>query len=233
MLFRGIGMSGTRHSGFNRMMDRRRLLTGAMPLALAALTPGLARAAGECRPAPMGGYAACTVGLRSPVADLFARQQPFQSQWCWAACIEMVAAYYGYELPQEKIVASIFGGTYDMPADAGIFLAALNRPWQDMQGRRIMASCEVLYGAGQMAANRPDLMAIERLYGDMPIIIGTVGHAMVLSALEYVPAPGGNDATVTGAMVRDPWPESPGRRQLSPQEWYGIQLALVPRFDAA
>jgi hypothetical protein len=226
-------MPGVVAPAYAGIISRRGLLRGILPLGLAALYPETLLAAGECQPAGAPGLAACSVGLRSPIADRFARRQPAQSQWCWAACIEMVAAYYGFALPQEQVVAEIYGGAYDRPADAQVIVSALSRPWRDADGRDLATGCEVIYAAGYSPpGQRPDLIAIERLYGDMPIIIGTVGHAMVLSALDFIQMPDAGEASVTGAVVRDPWPESPGRRNLSPQEWYGIQLAVVPRFQA-
>ncbi|HVN04880.1 MAG TPA: hypothetical protein VMT86_10710, partial [Bryobacteraceae bacterium] len=50
----------------------------------------------------------------------------------------------------------------------------------------------------------------------MPLIIGSMGHAMVLTAVSYNRAPN-SQGQVTGAVVRDPWPGR-GRRMLSGQE---------------
>jgi hypothetical protein len=62
------------------------------------------------------------------------------------------------------------------------------------------------------------ITAAQDLAQDMPLIIGTMGHAMVLTALSYVLDRSGN-GSVTAAIVRDPWPDR-GRRVLSAQEWY-------------
>jgi hypothetical protein len=79
------------------------------------------------------------------------------------------------------------------------------------------------------STNAPD--AAQALVANFPLIIGTLGHATVLTALEYSSfyqmAPFGpvlGPATVTAATVRDPWPER-GRRTLSAKEWFSISFA--------
>ncbi|MBV8190396.1 MAG: hypothetical protein JO339_24350, partial [Alphaproteobacteria bacterium] len=61
--------------------------------------------------------------------------------------------------------------------------------------------------------------AARELADDQPLIIGTGGHAMVLTALTYFRDVYGNGQPLS-AVVRDPWPGR-GRRELSRQEWYG------------
>jgi hypothetical protein len=67
------------------------------------------------------------------------------------------------------------------------------------------------------------MTAAQDLAADMPLIIGTMGHAMVLSRLDYLVDQYGR-GEVKWATVRDPWPGR-GRRVLSPQEWYNISFA--------
>lgn len=54
----------------------------------------------------------------------------------------------------------------------------------------------------------------------MPLIIGSMGHAMVLTAVAYNRALS-SQGQVTGAIVRDPWPGR-GRRELS-----GVEVAAT------
>jgi hypothetical protein len=66
------------------------------------------------------------------------------------------------------------------------------------------------------------MTATQDLSNDMPLIIGTMGHAMVLTSLTYVRDQFGR-GDVTAAVVRDPWPGN-GRRVLSAQEWYNTSF---------
>jgi hypothetical protein len=70
-----------------------------------------------------------------------------------------------------------------------------------------------------MIQNQGTKIAAQDLAADMPLIVGTMGHAMVLTALTYN-RDGYGSGVVTGAIVRDPWPYPglrDGRRVLSPQ----------------
>jgi len=97
-----------------------------------------------------------------------------------------------------------------MPAQPNDILRDLNRSWVDDNGRPFSVSGDV------RTANLPN--AATDLANDMPLIIGTLGHAMVLTALTYTRDLASN-GQVTMATVRDPWPGNGGRRDLSPTEW--------------
>jgi hypothetical protein len=194
-------------------MKRREMLTTLGALALAP-SPGVARLV--CGPAVPPAVRQCHVGIDSAVAHVAAAAVGGQhlSQWCWAACIEMVFRHYGLHVPQEQIVTETWGGIVNLPAYPNTILANLNRPWIDRAGRRFRVS------ADSLSAN--PITAAQDLAQDMPLIVGTMGHAMVLTALSYVLDRAGN-GSVTAAIVRDPWPGK-GRRTLSPQEWYGMSF---------
>jgi hypothetical protein len=197
------------------VMRRREFLRRGLITAGASLVvPSPALALLNCTPFnPYTGLQQCEAGIASGVAAVTAASVGGQhlNQWCWAACIEMVFRYYGFSVPQERIVAETWGGIVNLPGDPSQILANLNRPWTDERGRSFSVS-------GDAYSANP-LTAAQDLAGNMPLIIGTMGHAMVLSALTYVRNSfGGGD--VMAAVVRDPWPGR-GRRVLSAQEWYG------------
>lgn len=183
--------------------------------ALAVATPHTARADLVCSPPDAYGNAHCVAGLRSDLAaTVYASQQ--MDQWCWAASIAMVFRHYGLEIPQERIVAEAWGGVVDMPGGPHQIMASLNRVWVDGRGRRFRVDGDVYTANPATAA--------QDLANNQPLIIGTRGHAMVLTALRYVRAPNGN-GQVTLATVRDPWPGK-GRRDLAADEWYGTLLLV-------
>lgn len=159
-----------------------------------------------------------------------ARDNPqFQSQWCWAACIAMVFQYYGHPVKQERIVSEAYGGLVDMPAQPWTMLAMLNRVWVDDNGETF--TCYSTPGSTNVVAAANDLA------GNMPLIIGTNGHAMVLTSLEYmapyVQTPFGmqlGPVSITNATVRDPMP-GVGRRGLSAAEWVAMRFAVQIRVN--
>jgi hypothetical protein len=191
-------------------MNRRGLLTILGAGLLTPPSPAWPRLV--CGPSAPPGVRQCHAGIDSSIAHVVAAAVGGQhlSQWCWAACIEMVFRYYGLQVPQEQIVQQTWGGIADLPAYPGHILANLNRPWIDLSGRRFRVSGDA-FSANPMTA-------AQDLAQDMPLIIGTLGHAMVLTALTYVVDRSGN-GRVTAAIVRDPWPDR-GRRILSAQEWH-------------
>ena len=190
-------------------MNRRGLLMSLAAGLLAA--PSLACASLACDPFVPPGVRQCQAGIDSSMAHVAAAAVGGQhlSQWCWAACIEMVFRYYGLRVPQARIVQETWGGIADLPAYPGHILTNLNRLWIDLSGRRFRVS-------GDASSANP-MTAAQDLAQDLPLIIGTLGHAMVLTALTYLVDRSGN-GEVTAAIVRDPWPGR-GRRVLSAQEW--------------
>lgn len=156
----------------------------------------------------------CTAGIPSKMIHVSALQK--SSEWCWAACIEMVFAYYGHRVPQARIVKETWGAIVNMPGQPGQILADLNRDWTDEDGKKFTS-----YGDSSTANAAT---AIEDLCKNRPLILGTLGHAVVLTALTSDV----NNVTrawqVVAATVRDPWPGR-GKRILTPLEWYNINFA--------
>lgn len=207
-------------------MDRRTFLQLAGAGAAALALPVTAAAEGQCGEPqcnPMNGYCqrVCTVGLPSGfVSRVAARQQ--SSQWCWAACIEMVFAAHGFKVSQKQFVLQTFGSMVDMPGNAPQILAALNRVYVDANGKPFRAHGDALSVNIQSMSHD--------LFQRQPLIIGTMGHATVLTAMSWVEDNVGR-WQITEAVVRDPWPTSPSRRVLSPQEWFNIQFAARVRCE--
>jgi len=135
----------------------------------------------------------------------------------------MVFGYYGHPVAQARIVQDAFGTIVNMPGQPWDILRALNRPWVDDDGQKFVVH------SGNGSTNPPE--AAQDLADNRPLIIGTLGHAVVLTGLEYAAfyqqtpwGPTLGPTQVTNALVRDPWPGR-GRRTLSAQEWYSISFA--------
>ncbi|MGF1625409.1 MAG: papain-like cysteine protease family protein [Alphaproteobacteria bacterium] len=207
--------------------ERRNLLRAAAA-GTALVGMGLASpAAAErvCGDFNRNGLQQCEAGIRSDLASQTAAAVGSQhlNQWCWAACIAMVFRFHGFSVPQERIVEETWGNIVNMPGYPDQILGNLNRPWTDSGGRRFAVEGD------SRTANQ--FTAVQDLANDKPLIIGTMGHAMVLTSISYVRDAAGN-GEVTGVVVRDPWP-GVGRRQLSGMEWYNaIFLARIRVYPA-
>lgn len=195
-------------------MDRRGFLGAAAAATLVGVTPESSMAALACGPFVPPGVQGCEVGIESVISPIYAFQQ--ESEWCWAACIEAVFRYYGHPVPQARIVAETWGAIVNLPGQPQQILMDLNRPWRDDLGGTFRVGGDVL------SAN--PITAAQDLARDMPLIIGSMGHAMVLSGLDYI-RDGFGRGDVRAAFVHDPMP-GVGSRVLSPQEWYSAMFLV-------
>jgi hypothetical protein len=195
-------------------MQRRDFITRLSTVAASGLLAGWATSAEETC-VPIAPYVSrCQVGILSSIIHVTALQQA--SEWCWAACIEMVFSYYGHKVPQARIVRETWGAVVNMPGQPEQILADLNRDWKDEKGKKFTVQGDAL------SANAAT--AVEDLRQDRPLILGTLGHAVVLTALTSDVNQATGAWQVIAATVRDPWPGR-GRRILTPQEWYNINFA--------
>lgn len=208
-------------------MNRRQFLAGLGASAVGVSLSSPILAAAQCSQPLVhpNGYALrqCTVGIPGNVMQFVAARQN-NSQWCWAACIQMMFRVYGYDLPQELLVQQTWGALVNMPAQPEQIMRALNRTYVDRAGRRFRAVGDAF--SVNLAT------AIDDLSNNSPLIVGALGHATVLTALNYTESNVG-ERQVTSATVRDPWPDNPSRRTLSPQEWYNINFAARIRCYSA
>lgn len=200
-------------------MDRRAFLQSGVACASVWLAPKMMFASQSCGQAmttPYGPVQRCTAGIKSVAL------QPVQSyqqrnEWCWAACISMVFAYYGHRVSQQRIVKEVWGQVVNMPGLPGQILSDLNRAWKDDGGGSFASRGDSL------SANA--FNAVKDLENDQPLIIGAMGHAMVLTALTGDINAQSGAWQIVEAVVRDPWPGRGGRRVLSPVEWRNINFA--------
>ena len=200
-------------------MNRRTFLRHAAGLtAFAGVFSSLsAHAAWQCTPFNAQGIQQCDAGILSNIATVSINSAQNKSQWCWAACIQMVFGYYGHPISQTRIVEETFGQIVNMPAQSGQILSALNRQWIDDNGNTFTSSGNA-FGANHVTA-------AQYLADNKPLIIGTQGHAVVLTAVRYLRDQYGK-GRIIDAIVRDPWPGR-GKRGLTPQEWYGVSFASL------
>lgn len=196
-------------------LSRRHVLVGATA-GLLSLDAGRSpsRAYQQCIPTPMG--PACEAGIsmdRLPTVYAFQRM----NQWCWAASLEMIFAYYGYRVSQEQIVTATFGRLVNLPAFTGAVISQnLNRVWVDAGGQRFRSEIRGLYdfNGGILALNDQDIVGA--LAGERPLLLGNTSHAVVLTAVAYQQT--GFGPRIFNIGVLDPWPGVGLRGAQSPAE---------------
>lgn len=201
-----------------RGMSRRILLQGLAATAMSMALPIKALSNLTCQdhtiPTAYGALPVRT--CIASVAYSSTSVQQHQSYWCWAACMEMVFAYHGHDVPQEKIVTAVYGSLVNLPGQPYTILMGLNREWQDSKGVKFHSY------ATSLGIN-PVTIAREMQY-NRPVIIGTHHHAMVVTIMNYT----GNQY---GQLLNlDVWVADPAygrQRQLSAQEWMGINFAAI------
>lgn len=194
------------------MIHRRDLIAG---LAAAFVLPRAARAEITCQPRG-GRQEVCQAGLQF-TPDMKTAEQQCQF-WCWAACIETIFAIGGFEIRQQDIVTRIYGSPVCVAADGPTIANAVSGQWRDTKGRSFRSGCDVLIDH-QYGVWRPDahLIAARELTANRPLILGTMSHAVLLTAMTF--SRDGYSNTQVGEMViRDPWPTNPNRRILSAYE---------------
>lgn len=141
-----------------------------------------------------------------------------QSNWCWAACIQMVLNYHGLYVSQADVVNRIYGSPYvNEPANESQVLAALSGWALDVRGR---VSGINAYGGSTRVQE-----IVNGLSGKWPLIVGLsnpnggVGHAYVLTAI-YFSNQYDYYGNISGyipdkVVLRDPWPTSQSRQEIS------------------
>jgi hypothetical protein len=146
------------------------------------------------------------------------------SEWCWAASTAMVFAYYGYDVPQEQIVNETFGRIENFPAGGPTLTHALNRDWTDRKGKRFHSSA-ASYDPTTASYQISPLNITNDLQANHPMIVGSGGHAFVLTAVNF--RPGG---AAVGGQALDPLY---GFRSVGgPELWgasYTASIQVTPR----
>jgi len=175
------------------------------------------------------GFQQCEAGIDQRLRTVQAEQD--LSQWCWAAVISAIFRYHGFWVSQPQVVGETFGRLVNLPAFGPQIVAAINRPWIDEGGRRFVSHGIVLWdadaGIGGLAATGE---ASRELAAGYPLILGTTGHAVVLTGLIYDRNEQGRGSPDV-AIVYDPWPGR-GRRTLSRTEWLATRFLAKVRVSS-
>lgn len=147
-----------------------------------------------------------------------------QTNWCWAACVQMVLNYHGLYVTQEQVVQKIYGNLVDQPAGQQQIMNALSGWAPNYQGRISQIYCQSGFTSINDITNN--------LAYKWPLIVGLrnpqggIGHAYVLTAI-YYSTDMYNNTIPNKVVLRDPWPGSPSRQEMS---WYEFSNRVMMAF---
>lgn len=139
--------------------------------------------------------------------------------WCWAACGASIFATHGYKIDQESLVTKLYGAA-DMCAIANgpEIRAAITGPWRDRRGQNFSAQADIVMDR-DAGVTHPDPLAemAQELMAGRPMIVGTLGHAMVITAMTFSR---GRDFRLQAHEIRvfDPWQTAEGIRPMTQDE---------------
>jgi hypothetical protein len=149
------------------------------------------------------------------------------SNWCWAACLQMIFNYYGVNISQEQIVARTYGvdPNGQLPNWTGslpVITANLNNWNIDNSGRMYAVAASLNWGAPT------PVFLIQELLAQRPVMIGyqsgpNAGHAVVITACSYIQTNAG--PIIQTIVVRDPWPSEANIATSGRVEYPGVNLA--------
>lgn len=147
------------------------------------------------------------VGIPRTSFDHFASDQR-NSNWCWAASLQMIFNYYGVDLDQASIVARSygtdpFGNLPNWTGNLQVITANLNNWNLTRSGIRYSVQASMNIGAPN-----PTYL-IRELSDQRPILAGYMagpgsGHAVVITGCSYILTASG--PYIHTIIVRDPWP---------------------------
>ncbi|MFI5162680.1 MAG: C39 family peptidase [Sphingobacteriales bacterium] len=166
------------------------------------------------------------VGIPSDGFNYFASSQ-HNTNWCWAASIQMIFNYYGIEITQEQIVARSYGVSPtgllpDWTGTEQVITANLNNWSVDNNGHQYMVRAHYYPGPPTPA------YLLQELSLQRPVLIGyqsgpNSGHIVVITACSYINTD--NGPVIESVVVRDPWPAPDNVANRGRKEWTGIELA--------
>jgi hypothetical protein len=136
---------------------------------------------------------------------VYAEQQ--ETNWCWAACIQMILNYYGINLTQSQIVYRTFGTNNwgDLPNWAG----SIENIHENLNNWNIDNSGSPYNVHASFYQGAPNVnWLINELQSGHPVLIayinGTSGHAVLITGCNYSMKNG--NYLIHTLTVRDPWP---------------------------
>lgn len=139
--------------------------------------------------------------------EVYAHQR--NTQWCAAACIEMIAKHHGIDVAQEDLAkkhcgVDVNGNAYNCPAPLDVISRNLNFCTFQYDWAKFCIS-------SSMHSGRPDgNRIIQEMQNGNPVVIAyknqgsNVGHAVLITGVEWLYQNG--RPVIQTLILRDPWP---------------------------
>lgn len=224
-------------------MRRREFLSGLAFLGAARWLPGIHVAAGpaatpgpSCRPAG-DGVEICEASACTFLASVAPHAQE-ETNWCWAACLEMAFSCLGNRVTQETIVQATWGDIRNAPLSPADIVKTVNREYVNNMGGRFKPKAKLLDRTFTIFT---DIGAIAETFDHVaagkPAIVGTLnpggsGHATMLTDLAVRRANRGAVPELYSARVYDPW-FGRGSQAFTREDWnrspFIVLVDLSPR----
>ncbi|MEO8432104.1 MAG: hypothetical protein ABI592_11395 [Acidobacteriota bacterium] len=212
-------------------MRRREFLTGLALLGGARLLPGLTAATPPdpargptCRPDGLAGMEICDARACTFLASVAPNAQE-NTNWCWAACLEMSFSCLGYRVSQQEIVKATWGDIRNAPASASDMVKSVQREYVDFIGDRFRPKAKLLDRTFTIFTLTGALsLTFEHVAAGKPAIVGTLnpdgsGHATMLTNLSVRrPTNRSTSPELSSARVYDPW-FGRGSRVFTQEDW--------------
>ena len=159
-------------------------------------------------------------------AQSFESQQ--QTEWCWAASVSNIFAYYGHPVSQQTIVQTVYGNNGNYPALPIVISRVVNRTWKDDNGVEFRSRLISAYDLASGVNNMSNATIIDELTNNHPLLVANTHHCMVITAVDFIPY----TTNIQGGIVFDPWPLSDEVHYLSypeiiPAYLYGGQCTYI------
>ena len=141
----------------------------------------------SCRP-DGAGMEICDATACTFLASVAPRAQE-ESNWCWAACLEMAFSCLGNRVTQQTIVKATWGDIRNVPASPADIVKTVNREYVNILGGRFRPKAKLLDRTFTIFTNIGALAeTFDHVAAGKPAIVGTLnpggtGHATMLTHL--------------------------------------------------
>lgn len=182
-----------------------------MAIALVALLVSSAAAATE-KPVQVG----------IPTAEFnFVAATQMETEWCWAASVQMVLNWYGVPVQQSQVVKRIYGKPVDHAASEDEIAVALNGTAINRKGQKVYLH------AKRKAGEPPTALLIREMSAEHPMLVTihatkTMLHAVVITSVEFTQS--ADDVEISAITFRDPNPTFHDRRGAAAYRLTGAKL---------
>lgn len=153
----------------------------------------------------------CTVRLLGNVP--FFRARSADPGQCWLACLQMAGKFQGFDVPVPTLLKELYEGK--LPKTPWQDPSINGKQAKDAKGKLAQFTLEKLQVRAAEAA--------ELLSENQPIIIGSLGHPVLLTSMTYTGDLLGG-MTLVDATVLDPAPGK-GTRVVSSPDWINVSFA--------